>query len=186
MKWIRWRGLAAFVVISIIVSIFWFLVIDRVIERYIEKTGTSIVGAKVELDHADLSLFPLGLTLIGLQVTDPSSPMRNAFEAGRIACLVDGVNLLLRKVTIDEMTVSGVRLNTPRKTSGEVEKTPAGVREEPPILTFEIPTFLMSSKRSLNRTDWPRRSRSASIRQKYAEALKSLPDQKREDNTGKG
>ena len=101
MKWIRWRGLVAFVIISAVVSVFWFFLIDRIIERYIEKAGTSIVGAKVELEKADLSLFPMGLTLTGLQVTDPGSPMRNAVEAERIAFLMDAVNLLMRKVTID-------------------------------------------------------------------------------------
>lgn len=182
MKWIRWRGLAAFVVISIVVSVFWFLLIDSIIERYIEKTGTSLVGAKVELDKADLSLFPLGLTLTGLQVTDPGSPMRNALEAERIAFLMDGVNLMLRKVTIDEMTVSGVRLNTPRKSSGAVEKAPPGRQEEPPILTFEIPDpmeVLEKEELESYRVVEELQARISEDREKFENALKRVPDEKR-------
>lgn len=183
MKWIRWRGLAAFVVLVAIVSVFWFLLIDRIIERYIEKAGTSIVGAKVELDKADLSLFPLGLTLTGLQVTDPGSPMRNAVEAGRIAFLMDGVNLLLNKVTIDEMTVSGVRLNTPRKSSGEVKKAPVPAgHEEPPFLTFEIPAVkdvLKKEELESYKVVEELEGRIKEDREKFTKAAERLPDEKR-------
>lgn len=182
MKWIRWRGLIAFFIIIAVVSAFWFLLIDGIIERFIEKKGTAIVGAKVELDKADLSLFPLGLTLIGLQVTDPGSPMRNAVEAGRIAFLMDGMNLLLRKVTIDEMTVSGVRLNTPRKSSGAVEKPAPGRHEEPPFLTFSIPDVdevLKKEDLESIRLAGELEAHVKEDREKYEKALKSLPDEKR-------
>ena len=184
MKGIRWRGLAAFVVITALVSAFWFLVIDRVIEHYIEKALTSMVGAKVELDKADLSLFPLGLTLTRLQVTDPSSPMRNALEAGRIAFLMDGVNLLLDKVTIDEMSVEGVRFNTPRESSGAVKKAAHSGPEEPPFLTFEIPDVMEVLKKeeleSLRLAE-EIKGRIESDRLKFTEALKALPDAKKFD-----
>ena len=169
-----------FVVVTAIVSVFWFLIIDRVIEHYIEKAGTSMVGAKVELDKADLSLFPLGLTLTRLQVTDPSSPMRNALEAGRIAFLMDGVNLLLSKVTIDEMSVEGVRFNTPRESSGAIEKAVQAGPEEEPFLTFEIPDAMeVLKKEELEslRLASEIKGRIESDRVKFTEALKGLPDE---------
>jgi hypothetical protein len=61
-----------------------------------------MVGAKVELDKADL---PSCLTLTRLQVTDPSSP-RGTRLRPEDSLLMDGVNLLLT-VTIDEMSVEG-------------------------------------------------------------------------------
>ncbi len=123
MKWLRWRGLAPFVILAALIAAFWFLLVDGYVERIIERVGTEAVGAKVELANADLSLFPLGLTLNGLQVTNPDEPMRNAVEAKRIAFTMDGAWLLMRKVIIEEMTVDGVKLDTPRKKSGAVEKT---------------------------------------------------------------
>lgn len=182
MKWIRWRGLIAFTVLATAAAVFWFLFIDQIIERQIEKTGTSIVGAKVELDKADLSLFPLGLTLTGLQVTDPGSPMRNAFEAERIAFLIDGLNLLLDKVTIDEMTVSGVRLNTPRESSGAVAKVPARRGAEAPLITFSIPDVEeVLEKEDLESIRVAREleTRIKDDREKFERALKGLPDEKR-------
>jgi len=118
MKWIRWRGLVAFIGIIIVLSGLWFLFIDTFVERMIEKTGSRIVGAKVELADADLSLFPAGLTLKGLQVTAPEEPMKNAFEIDRVTFSIDTLNLFRRKAIINEMALDGLRLGTVRKTSG--------------------------------------------------------------------
>jgi len=184
MKWvgIRWWGLLAFLAAASVAAAFWFLFVDSMIEDYIEEKGTSVVGAKVELDKADLSLFPMGLTLTGLRVTDPGSPMRNAVEAARIAFLMDAMNLLLGKVTIDEMTVSGVRLGTPRESSGAVEKAPAGLREEPPFITFEIPDVdevLRKEDLESIRLAGELEGRIEEDRKKYEMALESLPGEKR-------
>jgi len=58
-KWIRWQGLAVFAAILILFLGFWFLLGDLPVERLIETVGTKAVGAKVELDGADFSLFML-------------------------------------------------------------------------------------------------------------------------------
>ena len=91
----------------------------------IARTGTRLNGARVELDAADLTLFPAGLTLTGLHVTNPDKPMSNAVEIKQIAFTMDGLNLLRRKVIVDEMTVEGIRLNTPRKRSGAIARRPS-------------------------------------------------------------
>ena len=138
-KVVRWQGLLIFLVLVALVAGLWLLFVDRYAERTIESAGTSIVGAKVELDKADVSLSPLGLTLVGLKVTNPDAPMTNAFEAGRIAFRMDGPNALRRKVIIEEMSVEDVRLNTPRKTSGAVASTGKTPLEQ----MAELPSFVI-------------------------------------------
>jgi uncharacterized protein (TIGR03545 family) len=139
-KFVRWQGLLVFFVLCALAAGFWLLFVDRIAERTIEKTGTAIVGAKVELDKADVSLSPLGLTLLGLKVTDPGAPMTNAVEVGRIAFHMDGPNALRRKVIIEEMSVEDVRLNTPRKTSGAVAATEG---QTPLQQLAELPSFVI-------------------------------------------
>ncbi|MEA3222126.1 MAG: TIGR03545 family protein [Thermodesulfobacteriota bacterium] len=147
MKWIRWRGLVACIGIIIVLSGLWFLFIDSFVERMIEKRGSRIVGAKVELADADLSLFPAGLTLKGLQVTDPEEPMKNAFEIDRATFSIDTLNLFRRKAIINEMTLDGLRLDTSRKTSGALPsrttRAPAvskeGSKKEFKVPLFEVP-----------------------------------------------
>ncbi len=187
MKWIRWPGVIAFIAAVAVIAVIWFLVIDVLIKKGIERGGTAAVGAKVEVAKADLSLFPLGLTVTGLQVTNPDAPMTNAFEAARIAFTVDGTEILRRKVIINEMTVDGVRLNTPRKTSGEVKKAqkrekavPAG----PPMLTFGVPDVKDVLAKEDLRSSKVISELKATVdgaKAKWTEELKALPDKKKID-----
>ena len=139
-KWIRWQGLVGFVSVILIIAIFWFFLLDTLVKRGIEAAGTRLAGAKVELARANVSLFPLGMTLTGLRVTDKEAPMTNAVEVSRISFTVDGLNILRRKVVIEEMAAEGFRFGTPRKTSGAVsrpEKKP-GASKRP---SFQLPSF---------------------------------------------
>ena len=56
-KWIRWWGLGTFVVLTAIIGVLWIFFVDGWVKRLIEDVGTEAVGARVELGHADLSLF---------------------------------------------------------------------------------------------------------------------------------
>lgn len=119
---IRWKGLIPFVVVTACLLAFFTLFADMLLKRTIESTGTRIVGARVELAGADLSFFPSAVTLAGLQITDPDAPMKNAAEVKRINFSINLLDLLQRKIIINEMAVDGVRFNTDRKTSGAIKK----------------------------------------------------------------
>jgi len=120
-KFIRWQGLTAFVIIVAVFGIFWFFLVDGIVKGLIEKYGTNAIGAKVELRDLDLSLFPAGLGLEQLQVTDPDSPMINAFEVNHVSFTLEPLNLFRRKVIINEMTLDGIRFGTQRQTSGAIK-----------------------------------------------------------------
>ncbi|MFM8550833.1 MAG: TIGR03545 family protein [Nitrospiraceae bacterium] len=142
--WIRWWGLGAFVGLTAAIVLVWIFLVDPFVKRAIEKTGTKLVGAKVELGAAHVTLSPLGLTLSRLQVTNPDEPMTNAVEVGRIAMSLDGLNLLRRKVIVEEMAVEGLRFAQPRQTSGAVapSREPGAVAKPPaklPLPSFEVP-----------------------------------------------
>lgn len=121
-KWIRWWGIGAFAVLVAILGCVWIFFIDGWVKYLIEEAGTEAVGAKVELDTADLTLLPTGLMLSRLQVTDPREPMTNVVEIANVTMGLDGLNLLRRKIIVEEMTVEGVRLGTPRAMSGAIRK----------------------------------------------------------------
>ncbi len=139
-KWIRWWGLGAFVVIAAIIGGLWMFCVDGWVKYLIEEAGTEAVGAKVELDAADLSLFPAGLTLTRLQVTDPQEPMTNAVEIADVTMGLDGLNLLRRKVIVEEMTLAGVRLGTPRATSGATHEV-SSQEEEAGMFSIDLPSL---------------------------------------------
>ncbi len=146
-KWLRWQGFGIFGVIIILISLFWFVFIDLIVANMIEKYGTEIVEAKVDLESADLSLFPMGLALKGLQVTNPDEPMTNAVQIDQMAMSLEAGHLLKRKVIIDDMTLEGLRFNTPRKTSGAVVlkktrmKTVEDSEKKDSPFAFTLPNF---------------------------------------------
>lgn len=119
-KWLGLKGLAVGLGVIVLVAIIALLMIDGIIEKNVEKYGTQAVGARVDLAGADLSLFPLGVTLTGLEVTNPDSPMENAVKAATIKFTLDAMPLLEKKVIIDDMTMDRVQFNTPRQASGAV------------------------------------------------------------------
>ena len=142
-KWIRWWGLGAFVVVTAILVGVWVWLVDGWVKGLIEETGTEAVGAKVELDAADLTLLPAGLTLTRLQITDPKHPMTNAVDIARVAMGLDGLNLLRHKMIIEEMVVDGVRLGTPRTTSGAVKPSPeeSPTEQDAGMFSIELPAL---------------------------------------------
>ena len=116
-QWIRWWGVGVFAAIIL----FWWLCIDVIAKAVIETMGTEVNGAKVELSSVELTLFPASLTLNNLQVTDSNAPMSNLLEAKIVTASLDSLELFGRKIIADDMTVSGLQFNTPRKTSGAIK-----------------------------------------------------------------
>ncbi len=139
-KWIRWWGLGAFVVVAAILGCVWIFFVDGWVRSLIEEAGTEAVGAKVELDAADLSLFPAGLTLARVQVTDPKKPMTNAVEIAQVSMGLDGLNLLRRKIIVEEMVLSGVQVGTPRVTSGATREV-SPQEEESDMFSIDLPSL---------------------------------------------
>ena len=193
-KWIRWQGLILFAIILILICGFWLFLADFLVERLIEKTGTQMVGAKVELDKANLSLFPLGLTLQRLQVTNPDEPMKNVVEVARMACRLDGLNLLRRKIIIEEMGLEGVRLGTPRTHSGAIsqieKKEPRGKKPAMKLPAIEFPSFdLPSVEKILQKEELKTlklaesfQKEMATEKENWQKRVAELPDQKKVDD----
>lgn len=141
MKIIRWKGLIAFIVVTgVIAGVIVFFA-----ESYIKDTTelhlSEANGAKVELDDIGVSLVPFSISVSNLQVTDPQRPMINSVQIKQIKMAVSIGDLLLRKLNIDDMSIDGVRIDTPRSSSGKISKV-AKSTDEGAIAEesdFEIP-----------------------------------------------
>jgi uncharacterized protein (TIGR03545 family) len=137
--WFRWQGLVVFLLLAVGGALFAFLFADVFLKQFVERTGTRLVGARIDLEGARLSFFPPALTLTGLQVANPEEPMANALEVARITGTLDGPSLLRRRLIIDEMRVEGIRLNTPRTSSGAMRKPPGNAtRRSEKLFGFEV------------------------------------------------
>lgn len=143
---IRWQGLGVFCFFVAIISLFTLFFADGLIKKVIETQGSKMVGARVDLAEAKLSFFPAGLTLTGLQITNPERPWQNIIEIDRLAMGLDPMHFLQRKIIIEEMTATGIRPDTPRKNSGAMPELSALAKSAAPDETesgLKIPTFKM-------------------------------------------
>jgi len=186
-KWIRPQGIIAFIVLIAVIVILSFVLSGTIIERGIEKAGTAIVGAKVDVGNARLSLSPLGLTIGGLQVTNAKRPMENTVQVDRIAFNMNLGALVQRKLLVEEMSLEGMAFNTPRKSSGAVAKpVKDGKQEGPDSGLKRLAQKIPSASEILAKEDLPSVERSnalkkssAAARESTDDALGSLPDKAR-------
>jgi len=122
LKIIRPAGAIVFLMVITAIVLFWWLLADWLLKVSIESGGTKTVGARVELASAKLTFSPLGFHLENLQVTNPKQPMQNMLQLGQITGSLELMPLLMGQVIIQEMSATGIRLNTERKTSGAIQK----------------------------------------------------------------
>jgi len=119
-KIVRWPGLIVFLVIIGLLLGAGLLFASSIVRQAIEIAGTSMVGAKVDVGRVELSLAPLGFHVYDLQVTDPSTPMINAFQIDDIEFFLDFPQLLQLKTLVHDMHIKRLRVKTKRTESGAI------------------------------------------------------------------
>ena len=153
-KWVRWWGLIAFVAVAGFLVLFWLVFADGIVRRAVERAGTALVGAEVNVGNADVSLSPLGIRLTSIEVTDPESPANNRVQIGSTAFTLDSLLLLRRKLIIQEMSLEGARFNVPRRRPGRVSVPPAKKDRSDTSSSFSFPSLdLPSAKKALESED---------------------------------
>jgi uncharacterized protein (TIGR03545 family) len=121
LKIFRWQAIIPLALLLLLLISVWFLYSDKMVEHAVEDFGAELVGARVDLESADLRLTEGAVRLTGLQVADPNSPMRNLIEAEEIAADISLEPLLRKKVHIQRAALLGLRFGTERTESGALE-----------------------------------------------------------------
>lgn len=141
MSWLRPAGIISFILVALAIALFWWFAAGWIIKTAIEEVGTRAVGAQVDLDSAQVSFSPFGVRLAGLQVTNPDSPMENLVAIDEIQSHVNSIKALMGQAILDDLGATGVRFNSPRKTSGEITKkaaTDGNDKDSDSMLPFEL------------------------------------------------
>jgi uncharacterized protein (TIGR03545 family) len=116
----RKRFLYAVLIPLVVIGLVVYFFFDGWVETGLEYAGEKAVGAKVEIDHLHVTLFPVGMTWARLQVADPGDPWKNMFETRTARFAMDPGQLLRGKFIIETMEINALILGTKRTTDGSL------------------------------------------------------------------
>ena len=114
-------GIVAFALVGALLVLCFYWAAPWLIKQGIERTGTEINGARVDVANVDLSLSPAGLYLYGLQVADAKQPMQNMLELEQAYAELDLFALWGGKIIIEDLNIQKLRFGTARAVSGAVQ-----------------------------------------------------------------
>ncbi|MEP1555002.1 MAG: TIGR03545 family protein [Paraglaciecola sp.] len=117
---IRWPGLVAFFVVVGLFAAISILFLDFWIKLAAEKTLGLANRAEVNIESVEHTFSPFSITLNRVQLTDPSAPDTNQLETQTVSAAIDLPPLLLRKLIIDDLKITGVEFGTLRDSTGDV------------------------------------------------------------------
>lgn len=128
------KKLSVFVAIYVVVA----LLFDPLLRWAAEKAGASAAGAKVEIASLKTGLFPPRLELKGVAVADATQPMQNVVEFERLAFALEGRPLLQKKFIVGEAALEGLKLSSPRTSSGAIPSLAKKTVEAAPGITDKL------------------------------------------------
>jgi uncharacterized protein (TIGR03545 family) len=117
---LRKKGIIFLAVLAVLVFVLSWLFTDTWLESQLEDMGSSLNGARVEIDHLDFSIIGVHLKWQRLQIADAAHPMKNKFETGPCTLDFEFWPLLSKKIIISDFSIRDVRTNTPRDTDGRL------------------------------------------------------------------
>jgi uncharacterized protein (TIGR03545 family) len=120
----RKKGIIILLVFCLIFVIVAFFFRDYRIEKGLENIGSSIVGAKVEIDDFHFSLLKMECSWKRLQVANKKNPWKNILETDKASFDIETRPLFWKRIIINEMVLENVRQGTPRTTDGSLPKKP--------------------------------------------------------------
>lgn len=129
-KYIRKVGVVlAAIVLAAFFAIAHFLQ-DTAVKNYATQTLTRANGAEVNLERLAISLLGGSVSAEDLQVTDAQAPAQNQVAIEKVAASASVYNLLLGKLVMENVEVSGMQFNQARPSPGKVLEVPPA-EEEP-------------------------------------------------------
>src|SRR6266496_2448184 len=129
-KIFSWRAIGPLLILFVIACVLWWLFADSIARREVQKVGTQMLGAKVEIQDLHLDLRHGDVTIRGLTIASPHEPFKNLLQADEIVADLDVVPLTEKKLIIDRVATTrppvcrGVPKRSPfaatRQTDGRV------------------------------------------------------------------
>jgi|SaaInlStandDraft_7_1057024.scaffolds.fasta_scaffold07635_2 uncharacterized protein (TIGR03545 family) len=125
MKIFRWQGVIAFALIGGGIALFLVLFMDGMIERGIEENGSQAAKTQIDLASLSTSLLSQAARIDGLEIANPDNNMENLLQIKNLSMDMDGTKALARKIVIDDLQATGIRLNQKRMSPAKTISSPS-------------------------------------------------------------
>lgn len=122
----RWRAIVPLMLFLALVTGGWLLFADRLGRLAVERGGTAVLGARIDVRSLHISLTRGNVVIAGFVAASPFDSLKNLFEAEQLVADLDVLPLLEKKVVIDRLVATGLRFGTHRTTSGFVPSRGSG------------------------------------------------------------
>jgi len=116
----RWRAIVPLALFLVVVVAAWLLLADRLGRLAVERGGTAVLGARVEVRSLHIALTRGNVTIAGFVAASPFDSLKNLMQADQLVAQLELAPLLEKKVAIDRLAATGLRFGTKRTTSGFV------------------------------------------------------------------
>ena len=123
----RWKAIGPLLLVGVVGVGSWLVFADRIAKATAQAVGTTLVGARVEIDRLHLDLPHGRVEIRGLTVASPFEALENLLQADALVADIDPLPLLEKKVVIDRLAATGLRFGTPRLTDGRTGGRSDGV-----------------------------------------------------------
>ncbi|AKL97520.1 TIGR03545 family protein [Endomicrobium proavitum] len=117
MKIFRTAFVIPAVIIVVLVWVFFAFYFDFYLKKGIIAGGEAAFGAKVEIGSLNTTFTKLSININAMKIGDKDDEFKNLADIDNINFKVRFIPLLSKKVIIDNMSVSGFKWSTARKTS---------------------------------------------------------------------
>ena len=135
----RWGGFITFIVIVATFVAGALLFVEPMTKSILESQLSELNKAKVDIEEVTINYSPFSIGITGIQVTDPEQPMTNMVDIGQAHFALSFAELFFKKVIINDMSLTGIRVGTPRSVSGKlIQPIEPPVKEEE---AFNFPSF---------------------------------------------
>jgi len=128
MKYLRIISLFFLIIILLIFGIYLFR--NQIITSVIEKNGTKLNRAKVDLTDFNNPIFTTRIEWENLEITNPERTRRNIVETGPCKFELQFKPLLAGKFIIETIELGHIKTNTKRVTNGKIEFPPKEEKEK--------------------------------------------------------
>lgn len=117
---LRWSYIAPRVIFLVALICLSELGAGWMVKLAVKHGGESALGARVDIEQSQASLLGTRVSLRGVQIANPEKPTSNLVEAEAIELDLDAAAMLRKQAVVSFGVVRGLRLGTPRLTSGEL------------------------------------------------------------------